>query len=57
MGFLVALSYQAEAMDHHPEIYNVYGTVRIRLTTHDAGNKVSALDLELARQINRVAWV
>jgi 4a-hydroxytetrahydrobiopterin dehydratase len=57
MAFLVAMSYEAESLDHHPEINNVYGTVRIRLTTHDAGNKVSAMDLELARRINAVAWV
>ncbi len=55
MAFLVAMSFEDESLDHHPEINNVYGTVRIRLTTHDAGNKVSAMDLELARRINSVS--
>jgi 4a-hydroxytetrahydrobiopterin dehydratase len=55
--FLVAMSYEAETLNHHPEIVNVYGTVRFGLTTHDAGNKVTEMDLELARRINRVAWV
>ncbi|NNE69790.1 MAG: 4a-hydroxytetrahydrobiopterin dehydratase [Rhodothermales bacterium] len=57
MSFLIRVAFEAEDMDHHPEINNVYGTVRIGLTTHDAGNKVSAMDLELARRINHLAWI
>ena len=37
--------------NHHPEIFNVYGKVEITLRTHDAGNRVTALDLSLARAI------
>ena len=57
MTFLVAISYEAEELDHHPEITNVYSTVTIGLTTHDAGNRVSEMDIELARRIDRIAWV
>lgn len=57
VSFLVRVAFEAEALDHHPEINNVYSTVRIGLTTHDAGNKVSAMDLELARRINHIAWI
>ncbi len=56
MSFLVRLSFEAEQRDHHPEIKNVYGRVEILLRTHDAGNKVTALDVELARAIEAFAW-
>ena len=51
MMFLVRLSYEAEALNHHPEIHNVYKTVDLALTTHDAGNKVTVKDVELAAAI------
>lgn len=51
MAFLVRLSYEAEALNHHPEIHNVYKTVELALTTHDAGNKVTVKDVELAAAI------
>jgi len=44
----------AEKMDHHPEWSNVYRTVDVVLTTHDAGG-VSALDIKLADAMNRFA--
>ena len=37
----------AQAMDHHPEWFNVWNTVRVDLSTHDAGG-VTALDVKLA---------
>jgi len=52
MSFLVRVSYEAEAMNHHPEIHNVYKTVVLALTTHDAGNKITAKDIELAAAID-----
>ena len=51
MTFLVRVSYEAEALGHHPEIYNVYKTVKLELTTHDAGNQVTVKDVELAASI------
>ena len=36
-GFMTAAALVAESMNHHPEWFNVYGTVRVDLTTHDAG--------------------
>ena len=57
MGFLVRLSYSAEAMNHHPEIHNVYNRVDLALSTHDAGNRVTEMDLELARAIESFSWV
>ena len=41
----------AQAMDHHPEWFNVYNTVSVDLNTHDAGG-ITRLDMELARKMN-----
>ncbi len=55
VAFIVRIGFHAEALEHHPELFNVYNSVDITLTTHDAGNKVTKLDLELARRIDDVA--
>jgi 4a-hydroxytetrahydrobiopterin dehydratase len=51
-AFMTRVAMLAEAADHHPEWWNVYRTVKIRLTSHDAGNTVTAKDINLASQIN-----
>jgi 4a-hydroxytetrahydrobiopterin dehydratase len=50
--FVLALV--AEKMDHHPEWSNVYRTVEVTLSTHDAGG-LTALDVELAKAMDRLA--
>ncbi len=50
-AFLVRLAFEAEALDHHPEITNVYGRVALTLATHDADDRVTETDLALARRI------
>jgi 4a-hydroxytetrahydrobiopterin dehydratase len=40
---------EADALDHHPEWFNVYNRVVIDLTTHDAAG-ITTLDFELARR-------
>ncbi len=57
VSFIVRIGFAAEKKDHHPEIWNVYSTVRIALNTHDAGGRVTAKDVELARIIEGVSWV
>ena len=52
-GFMTRVALLAEAMNHHPEWFNVWATVRIALTTHDAGG-VSTRDFELAAKINQL---
>ena len=54
MAFLVRLSYECEQMNHHPEIFNVYRTVRLGLNTHDAGGLVTEKDVQLAVRINKL---
>ena len=53
-GFMTRAALVAEKMDHHPEWRNVYKTVEVVLSTHDAGG-VTALDIELARAMNAIA--
>ena len=50
-GFMSRVALAAEKAGHHPEWSNNYGTVNIRLTTHDAGG-LSQRDLDLAGAIN-----
>jgi 4a-hydroxytetrahydrobiopterin dehydratase len=53
-GFLAAAALVAERKNHHPEWFNVYSTVRIDLTTHDAGG-ITAKDLDLAKEFEKLA--
>ena len=53
-GFMASTALVAEKMDHHPEWSNVYATVVVDLTTHDAGG-ITTLDFELAEAMNATA--
>jgi len=53
-GFMAGAALAAEKMDHHPEWSNVYDTVEVTLTTHDAGG-VTPLDVALAKRMNALA--
>ena len=53
-GFMVRAALVAEKADHHPEWRNVYKTVEVVLSTHDAGG-VTGLDIELAKAMNAIA--
>ncbi len=57
MCFIIRLGFEAEKAGHHPELFNVYSTVEVALTTHDAGNRVSHKDVSMAKVINAFAWV
>ncbi len=50
-GFMSRVALIAQSMDHHPEWSNVYSTVNVDLSTHDAGG-ITRFDVELARQMN-----
>ena len=53
-GFMTRVAMMAEKLDHHPEWSNVYRTVDVLLTTHDAGG-LTELDIKLAKAIDQYA--
>ena len=53
-GFMSRVALVAEKNDHHPEWRNVYKTVEVVLTSHDAGG-VTARDVALAKAMNAIA--
>lgn len=53
-GFMARAALVAEKSDHHPEWRNVYKTVEVVLSTHDAGG-VTDRDIALAEAMNKIA--
>ena len=53
-GFMTRAALVAEKMDHHPEWFNVYKTVEVTLSTHDAGG-LTELDAKLAEAMDKIA--
>lgn len=54
LAFINRIGDSAEQANHHPEIFNVYNKVTLHLSTHDAGNKVTQKDIDLAKAIDAV---
>jgi 4a-hydroxytetrahydrobiopterin dehydratase len=53
-GFMARVALAAEKLDHHPEWSNVYKTVDVTLSTHDAGG-VTERDVALAEAMDKFA--
>ena len=53
-AFMTRVALEAEKMDHHPLWTNVYNTVEIWLSTHDAGDIVTKKDKDLAQKIDKL---
>ena len=53
-GWMTRAALVAEAMNHHPEWFNVWNRVEVTLSTHDAGG-LSELDIKLARRMDTLA--
>ena len=53
-GFMTRVAMVAEKMDHHPEWSNVYKTVDITLSSHDAGG-LTERDIRLGEAMERIA--
>jgi 4a-hydroxytetrahydrobiopterin dehydratase len=51
-GFMTRIALEAEKINHHPEWSNVYNTVIVKLSTHDAGG-ITDYDIKLASIIDR----
>ena len=52
-GFMTRVALLAEKRDHHPEWFNVYATLDVTLSTHDAGG-VTAKDVEMAKAMEEL---
>ena len=53
-GFMTRVALVAEKLDHHPEWFNVYKTVEVTLSTHDAGG-LTERDVKLAEAMDKIA--
>ena len=53
-AFMTRVAMLAERDDHHPEWTNVYGTVIVRLTTHECDG-VSERDVRMAKAMDGFA--
>jgi 4a-hydroxytetrahydrobiopterin dehydratase len=53
-AFMTRVAIESEKMNHHPVWKNVWNTVEIWLSTHDAGNTITSLDRNLAIQIDNL---
>ena len=54
-AFMTRVALEAEKMNHHPLWTNVWNTVEIWLSTHDAGDILTEKDRKLAQKIDKVA--
>lgn len=57
IAFVVAVGDVAEAHDHHPDILVRYRRVTLTLCTHDAGDGITELDLDVAAAVERLPTV
>ena len=53
-AFMTEVAFAAEKQNHHPDWSNVWNTVAIQLTSHDAGNIVTDRDRRLAARIDEI---
>lgn len=53
-SFMQSVADEAEKLEHHPRWQNIYNTVEIWLSTHEAGNEVTELDRDLAEAIDTI---
>ena len=53
-GWMTQVALVAEKMNHHPEWFNVYRTVRVVLTSHDISG-LSQRDVQLAQKMDALA--
>lgn len=54
LAFMQDCAAEIERLNHHPEWTNCYNRLTITLSTHDAGDRITALDVELAKHLE---WV
>ncbi|MEM9953713.1 MAG: 4a-hydroxytetrahydrobiopterin dehydratase [Chloroflexota bacterium] len=55
LAFATAAGMVADGMNHHPDIVIGWKKVTLTFTTHDAGSKISQLDIDTAKAVNAIA--
>lgn len=50
---MTLIAFECDAQNHHPDWNNVYNSLNIRLSTHDAGG-VTEKDFKLAHSIEEI---
>jgi 4a-hydroxytetrahydrobiopterin dehydratase len=55
IAFIVEVAIEAEVMNHHPEFKNSYNILSFSFCTHDAGMKITDLDIATAQKISMLA--
>ena len=55
ISFIVQVAIEAEVSNHHPEFFNSYNKVSFSFCTHDAGHKITDLDIAMAAKISAAA--
>jgi 4a-hydroxytetrahydrobiopterin dehydratase len=53
-GFMTEAALAAEKFNHHPEWFNVYSRIDVKLSTHDAGG-LTEQDFRLAKEMEKAA--
>lgn len=53
-GFITRVAMLSEKHGHHPTWSNSWNKVKIELSTHDAGNKITEKDYFLANEIDKL---
>ncbi len=53
-SWMTKVAIWAEKLNHHPTWSNTYNKVSVKLTTHDAGNKVTEKDQLLAQKMDEL---
>lgn len=51
MAFMQRMAFEIEELNHHPEWFNVYHKLNVRLRTHDA-NGITKKDHQLAKKMD-----
>lgn len=55
MAFINLIAIESEVVNHHPSWKNSFKKVAFSSSTHDAGNKITDLDIRMAQYISRTA--
>jgi 4a-hydroxytetrahydrobiopterin dehydratase len=56
LAFATTVGTIAQGFDHHPDIVIKWRKVTVAFSTHDAGNKVTAIDIKVAEAIEALPY-